>query len=71
MGERNELGHSDASPVYEQKVSSQRKRSLPGITHKRWKEIPNLGSILSLLMSFITLQSKFLIKIFIPYRAYN
>ena len=44
MGDRNELvGHMEGLPIYENKQPV--KRSLHNLGHKRWKEIPNLGSI--------------------------
>ena len=45
MGDRNEIvGHMEQGlPTYENKQPV--KRSLHNLGHKRWKEIPNLGSI--------------------------
>ena len=47
MGDRNEIvgisNNLDKLPIYENKKPI--KRSLHNVGHKRWKEIPNLGSI--------------------------
>ena len=53
MGDRNEIvaGHLDGLPIYENKPPI--KRSLHNMGHKRWKEIPNLGSILLCACSYV------------------
>ena len=68
MGDRNEIvGHMEQGlPTYENKQPV--KRSLHNLGHKRWKEIPNLGSIFC---NDKKVYNRLKYKLYAPYDSYD